>query len=397
LVPGRLSCHYHHEGEIFAVMHDPFGYALTDRTLHVNAYNLLVSFAEEMTEEEMRKIIASSSSEPELADHFWKLIEQMDKDSFMLSERFVELKTRKDMEYLALEARPSICAGSSYPDNEKEINEWLSKLFNAVDKTQYTDSAKAIVAPHLDFRLGEALDTAYASAYHSIANSEADVYVILGTSHNISNDYFMFTEKDYETPLGKAEIDMELISGIDEILGDYMTIDDLSHKIEHSVEYQVVLLQHYFGKDIKILPILTGSLYGELEQNDSEITSIRYNKILETIKATLSKQNKKAVFIASADLAHIGRKFGDEFDAANKLEELEKADLAMLNELTSDSESAFLKNIFACQDQWKVCGLAPITAAAKLADYKKAEMLNYNIWNEQETKSAVSFAALKFV
>ncbi len=388
---------YEHEGEIFAVISDPFGYAITSRTLHANAYNLLVSFAQEMSEDEMREIFKTNSDDPELVNHFWALVQQLDKDGFMLSEHFIELKTRKDMEYLALDTRPSICAGSSYPAEKEEITQRLNKLFKKADTEKFADSAKAIVAPHLDLRLGGELDVAYASAYHSILNTEADVYIIIGTSHMIANDYFMFTEKDYETPLGKAKIDMDLINGIDEVLGDYMTIDDLAHKIEHSIEYQVLLLQHYFKKDITILPILTGSLYDEMEQKDSEISSVRYNKIIEGIKTTLEKQGKKAVFIASADLAHIGRKFGDEYDASAKLEELEEADLKMLEELTAGSETAFLKNIFDCDDKWKVCGTAPITAIAKLADYEKAEMLNYNIWNEEETKSAVSFAALKFV
>jgi AmmeMemoRadiSam system protein B len=300
------------------------------------------------------------------------------------------------MAYLGLPERPAICAGDSYPAEKSELSESLTKLFASAPTDKFAGLSKAIVAPHLDLRLGGELDYAYAAAYHSIRKSEADVYVILGTSHLISNDYFMFTEKPYETPLGQATLDLELLHALDDELGDYMTIDDLAHKNEHSIEYQVLLLQHYFKPDVTILPILCGSLYDELESDDVAVSSVRYNKIIDGVKTALNKLNKKAVFIASADLAHIGRKFGDDFDADTKLEELEKADLTTINSLIADSDKGFLGSLFACNDQWKVCGMAPITALAKICDYEKAELLHYNIWDQTETKSAVSFASLAF-
>ncbi len=36
-------------------------------------------------------------------------------------------------------------------------------------------------------------------------------------------------------------------------------MEDYCHAVEHSVEFQVVFLQHVFGPDIHILPILCGA------------------------------------------------------------------------------------------------------------------------------------------
>ena len=387
---------FEQEGQTLVAISDPFHYAEVSRVLHANAYNLLVDFAHPMTEEDIRKIFEQSSANPELIEQYLKLVEQLNQDGFMLSEYFVELKTKKDMDYLELENRPPSCAGSSYPAEKEELTARLDELFASIKskKKVIEGNAGAVIIPHLDFQIGGDLDYTYSSAYESIKNSDADTFIILGTSHSISNDYFMFSEKPYATPLGVAKVDMELISDLAEKLGDYMTIDEIAHKFEHSIEYQVLLLQHYFKKDITILPILCGSLFEELEKDDKEISSVRYNKIIAAIRETVKEKDKKVVFIASADLAHIGRKFGDDFDAGEKLEELSKADNELLEQIKDNGSDAFIKTIFSCQDKWKVCGLSPITAITKLYDFEKADILNYNIWHEIETNSAVSFASV---
>ena len=37
-------------------------------------------------------------------------------------------------------------------------------------------------------------------------------------------------------------------------------MEDYCHAVEHSIEFLVVFLQHLFGSDIRILPVLCGSV-----------------------------------------------------------------------------------------------------------------------------------------
>ena len=71
-------------------------------------------------------------------------------------------------------------------------------------------TAKAIVAPHIDFHRG---GPAYAWAYKPLAESAgADLYIILGTSHCGGQTPYILTLKNFETPLGLVETDRDFVS-----------------------------------------------------------------------------------------------------------------------------------------------------------------------------------------
>ena len=46
--------------------------------------------------------------------------------------------------------------------------------------------------------------------------------------------------------------------------GDAVLMEDYCHSFEHTVEFQVVFLQHIYGPDIRILPILCGQFANSL-------------------------------------------------------------------------------------------------------------------------------------
>jgi len=86
----------------------------------------------------------------------------------------------------------------------------------------------------------------------------------LGTSHFGAPDRIGLTRKAFATPCGETLTDNTLV---DEIFrGSNGAMEDYSHAIEHSIEFQVVYLQHLFGPRINVVPILcvpfARSLYG---------------------------------------------------------------------------------------------------------------------------------------
>jgi AmmeMemoRadiSam system protein B len=141
------------------------------------------------------------------------------------------------------------------------------------------------------------------------------------------------------------------------------------------------------------LPILVGSPYefilnGKLPENE------KINNILKTLKYVVEQSNKRVMFIASVDFAHVGRKFGDEFDAETVLEQLEIEDKLLIHSIEDGNKITFFEKIIADKDKWKICGVSSIYALMQLINPKKGKLIDYAIWNETPTKSAVSFASI---
>src|SRR5690606_5163468 len=121
----------------------------------------------------------------------------------------------------------------------------------------------AVIAPHIDFRVG---GETYGPAYNALRRSDADTFVVFGVSHQMSYDSFMISSKDFQTPLGTLPTDREFIEHFRAALPFELTRDETAHRREHSIEFQAVFLRHIFpDRDIRIVPILTGSLWEYVE------------------------------------------------------------------------------------------------------------------------------------
>ncbi|OGU88775.1 MAG: AmmeMemoRadiSam system protein B [Ignavibacteria bacterium RIFOXYA2_FULL_35_10] len=223
------------------------------------------------------------------------------------------------------------------------------------------------------------------------------MFVIFGTAHYGNSDLFMLSRKDFATPLGIANTDNEIIDELITELPYKPSIDELTHRNEHSIELQVVLLQHIFAdRDFKILPILTGSFFNYINEKTNPANDEKFVQFITTLKSIIERKSRKAVYIASADFAHIGRKFDDKFDADTELAQLEKEDMQLIRNLENLDSESFFKQIVDCGDSRKICGLSPIYSLLKIAAPTKSQFLKYNQWNEIETKSAVTFASMSF-
>ena len=82
--------------------------------------------------------------------------------------------------------------------------------------------------------------------------------MVLGTSHAGRPDRLGLTRKPFETPLGTARTEVGLVDRLAEGCGDAVEMEDYCHATEHSIEFQVLCLQHVFGAGVRILPILAG-------------------------------------------------------------------------------------------------------------------------------------------
>ncbi len=375
---------------------DPFGYA--DRTIFVSPqfFNILASIDTEVPV----PLIFKFDIESVPLEHIDKILEQIDivnEMGFLLSDKFFKHKHKTDEQYIELRNRPPVCSGNIYPSDITELKLFLDDFFSTPQKEQFTGDASSIIVPHIDFRLGSLASEVYASGYHSISNRKPKLFIILGTSHYTNSANYMLTRKNFVSPLGNAVTDISAIDYLHQHCPDAFVIDDLSHKPEHSVELQVVLLQHYFaGHRFKILPILVGSMHNYIATGKNPEDDPVHDVFLKTLENYSKERNIDAVYIASVDFAHIGKKFDDDFDAKDKLKELEIEDGKLISLLEKSDLNGFYNKIANDKDKWKICGTAPIYSLLKANGSKKGELKRYNIWYEPETKSAVSFAGMAF-
>ncbi|TAL66867.1 MAG: AmmeMemoRadiSam system protein B [Bacteroidetes bacterium] len=384
------------EGMKMFILYDPKEYALQPIELPIEFLPLLQMFdgktpINTLFDELDKNIKSEQNHEPII-----QLIEVLDILGYLDTVKFHAIKKDID-EYLANPVRPPVCAGNSYPKEPDVLRFELDALLNSTSPNGIRSGAKAIVVPHIDFRIGSIAHEAYSAGYQAIRETDADLFVIFGTAHYGNSDLFMFSRKDFATPFGIVKNDTEFLDDLFKVLPYKPVIDELTHRNEHSIELQLVLLQHLFAdRDFKILPILTGSFFNYINENKNPGDDVKFSQFITNLKSIIEKNNKKAVFIASADLAHIGRKFDDKFDAEPELQQLEKEDKQLIEKLEGLDTDGFFSLISANGDSRKICGLSPIYTLLKIANPKKAQFLKYYQWNETETKSAVSFASLSF-
>ena len=351
-------------GTEYLFLSDPKGYVLENLIFPMEMLDFLRFLNGDTTLNDLEEALKLGAGVDQIdLSPFTNLIEHLDNLGYLETPHFQALKTDWD-NYNNSQVRPSICAGSSYPDNPIELKNMLKSMQDKVSEKLENTQAKSIIVPHIDFRVGAGAASCYTLGYESICDTDADVYIIFGTSHHVSSADFMFTRKNYSTPLGICETDHELLSELEKEFkntNSKLIYDEKAHRFEHSIEFQIVWLQYMFpNKNFKVLPILCGSLGNFMSGNKLPIEDNKFKSEIDSIIKSISNLNRKPVFIAGADFAHIGRKFEDDYDAEPMLPNLAIQDDILLKHLENCDSASFFRSISNCQDKNKICGLSPI-------------------------------------
>ncbi len=381
------------EGMSFILMKDPLGIASEPIAIHYNFYLILNVLDSGVTIEEFTSIVSDLKGFSDEIGLILEQIHKLDNLYFLESVDFLLKKYEFEQEYLNQANRKMYCSGSSYPENKEEFLEFCESFFSFSNIEIKQKNAKAIIAPHIDFNLGELSQSVYANCYNSIEDTEFDTIVIFGTSHYAFSDYFMFTKKHFETPLGLVETDVDLLNEMDKYFENKITYDDLAHRPEHSIEYQVVLSKFKFqNRKFKILPILVGSYYDFIKNSSKPLQHNKISELVEKLDKFIKSSGRNPIYIASVDFSHIGRKFDDDFDAETMLETVFQKDKVLIDAIIDLNPDKFFECIADENDKWKVCGTSPIYTLMNTVNFNNIKLLDYKQWNESETKSAVTFA-----
>src|SRR5262245_55378510 len=303
-----------------------------------------------------------------------ELIRQLDDGLLLDSERFAAHAAEIRAAFEALPVRAAAHAGRSYPGEPNQLREFLGGHFGPPDGVV---PPQAVIAPHIDLHRGA---RAYGLTYPTLAHSDADLFVVFGTDHVGAYHPFTLTRKHYDTPLGRVETDLGLTDVLAAKLGsDELFADELHHRSEHSIEFQALLLRYVLPPDreITILPVLCGSLHRALEAGRDPSSEPLVARFLDLLSEQTA--GRRVCFIAGADLAHVGPRFGDARPLGkSERERLAEADAVSLNACARGDAAAFWDSVRSDGDARRICGLAPIYHTLKLARAQRGQVLVYD-------------------
>ncbi|MCI0484079.1 MAG: AmmeMemoRadiSam system protein B [candidate division NC10 bacterium] len=329
-----------------------------------------------------------------------ELIATLDQHYFLEGDRFTRHQERLEAQFRQAATRPAFLAGRSYPQEGSELGQMLEQMLQhpqgPVSKSDpVKDPIHALIAPHIDFMRG---GVGYAWGYGGLdQRTDAELFVIFGTAHGGTNRPFAPCAKDFETPLGPVRTDRALVEELKRRCPGLLAVDDIAHRAEHSIEFQVILLQHLLGakRPFRILPILCGSLQewvlaGQVPSDDPEV-----QRVLEALRELLDAQDTPVCLVAGADLAHVGPRFGDAGPITpDLLRWIEEQDRRMLAPVTAGDPEGFFRFVSREKDRRRVCGLPPVYTLLHLMRGRTAELLHYG--QAPDPQGVVTFCSMAF-
>jgi AmmeMemoRadiSam system protein B len=328
------------------------------------------------------------------------LVSQLDEHHYLASPAFEKFYRGLVDEFQSSPVRPARHAGSAYRQTHGALAAQIESYFahpegpgNGSDPDPATP-LRGLISPHIDFARG---GPTYAHAYHALCSHPgADTFIIFGTCHARMSQRFSITAKDYETPLGTAKTDKEFVARLSEKLNnDYQ--DEFCHRGEHSIEFQAVCLQYLLGgrQEYRIVPILVGSFHDIYEAGGKAADDPELLRVVTAVRETIKESAGRVCIVAAADLAHVGRRFGDSSGPTEySLHEVERQDRSFLQLVASGDAEAVFDSIAGDGDSRRVCGYPPIYMTLRCIDQPRGKLLQYRQWADLRAGAAVTYAAV---
>ena len=201
------------ESPTFA-LRDPYDFAGT-ASLPMAAAMLVTLMNGERTLSELQAAFAEKMGQPIPLAEVEKIVKQLDERMFLDNENFAAHKAAITAAYDELDVRPAAHAGGAYMGELEALQSQLAELFTCKEGPGLLPSEGningdyagteggrlcGVMSPHIDLHRG---GPAFAWAYDRVvAESDAEVFVILGTAHTPLDGLFSVSRKHFDTPLG---------------------------------------------------------------------------------------------------------------------------------------------------------------------------------------------------
>lgn len=274
------------------------------------------------------------------------------------------------------------------PDKVRTMfDAWIDQAIKGSKQPPFEDLPKAIVAPHIDFARGW---PNYAIVYSRMKGlPRPDRIIVLGTNHFGFGTGVVGCDKGFQTPLGDTPIAKDVLDLMRAELGENLFKDRYDHEREHSVELQVIWLQHLFAPQNpgeSHVPVF-GALVHDPTRNSGESydgAGVAFAPFVETLKKAVETLPGRTLIVCSADLSHCGPAFGDKVTLSGDTDATKQArdrivahDKQMLDLLEQRRVDDLITQMSWQQNPTRWCSIGNLVAGVKATHPKKCTVLNY--------------------
>ncbi len=375
---------------------DPFRYSDAMLVVPPALTPCLQCFDGRHTDLDLREALVRVTKSLEVGEIESTLIQTLSSAGFLEDENFAAMRDERRQAFAAAPVREPSHAGSAYPADEAELQQTMARYMSGGSDAPGADNLFAIAAPHVSPEGGW---QCYRDAYRALRPEHRDrTFVILATSHYGEPETFGLTRKSFRTPLGESACDVRLVDWLADRGGGAGVMEDYCHSFEHTVELQVLFLQHTLGPDVRIVPVLCGPFAHSLLNGGKPEDTDGVGRFLDALGELREREGDNLFWILGVDMAHMGARYRDPFTAVagqGLMTEVAERDEARIARITASDGGAFWELVKENQDDLKWCGSAPFYTFLKTAPNARGELLRYEQWNIDD-KSVVSFAGMAF-
>ena len=338
-----------------------------------------------------------------MPDKLDKLIADLDHKLFLEGDRYEKAKVEALNAYREAPTRKPQFAGKSYEDDADQLRRQIAGFFTAKEGPSAEPSAnrgkviKGLVVPNYAVKDAGPL---YAWAYKELREAESpEVYVLFGIAHAGPDGLVSVTDKDFETPLGVVPVNRPIMDAIKSNGGNEWFAEELAHQREHSIEFQLPFLQETVGvhKPISMVPIVSSFSPGSVLNPERKDFADRIEQFVSLLKDAIAASGERVCLIASANLAHVGLRYGDNAAPTDfSFHRCMQTDLEMLKQVENVDAEGFVRFLVKEQDRRHVLGFSAIYLLLRLIEAEAGEVLRYDREIVDQFNSTITYASAAF-
>ena len=316
-----------------------------------------------------------------------KVLATFDEAFLLDNERADEAMARALEDFRNAPFRTPSSAGGSYPEDPAALHRLLQDYLEGAEDGETVPEAAGLLSPHIDYGRGGEI---YAQIWKRAAPAleDIDLFIVVGTDHYGGDHAITLTRQHYATPYGTLQTDVELVDRLAKAIGPELAFKgELFHMHEHSLELPLVWLHHMIGdRDIRVLPVLVGTIDPESEE---------FERFIDTLREQTT--GRRVFTIISGDLAHVGPAFnGEPLDDEGKAA-IRAADARMLDLLLDGDPEGFLAEMNENGNANNVCGLYPLYIALRAFSFEGGTAAGYAQCDaDEDGTSIVSIGGILF-
>lgn len=318
-----------------------------------------------------------------------RMIQELDRLSLLETEAFQQRRRALEEAFRAAPLRPAYHAGRAYPADPAALRQELERHLREVNREELSGLVpRGIVAPHIDPSRG---GWCYAWAYAALAAAPVRTVVLLGVAHSGPPEPFVLTRKAFQTPLGVLPVDEAAAAELEARTGD-LTRWETVHRNEHSLEFQVLFLQHALSdRPVRMVPLLVSHLERWAGAGSPRGVD-EVERVIQALRGLVSGRDDMAV-VAGVDFSHVGPRFGDGEPVGPVLEARTSArDREVLQAVVGGDAEAFWQAVSAEGNPQRIDALSAVYVALRILEPVRGRLLRYG--QAPDATGLVSFASL---